>query len=75
MPTRRELLAMSAAAVLLPRTALAQAEEPVATTLFTRVKLFDGFSPTLSGPVDVLVRGNVIEEISAESIQVRHRRT
>lgn len=35
-----------------------------ATTLFTNVRIFDGKSPTLSEPVNVLVRGNLIEKIS-----------
>lgn len=37
-------------------------------TLFRNVRVFDGVSPELSGPVEVLVRDNLIERISAEPI-------
>jgi imidazolonepropionase-like amidohydrolase len=37
-------------------------------TLFTDVRVFDGTSPTLSAPSNVLVRGGVIERIAAEPI-------
>ena len=70
MTTRRELLALTAVAALLPRAAFSQTEEPVASTLFRRVRIFDGISTALSEPVDVLIRGNVIERISVEAIQV-----
>ena len=39
-----------------------------ATTLFTNVRIFDGKSPTLSEPVNVLVRGNLIEKISKDRV-------
>jgi imidazolonepropionase-like amidohydrolase len=38
------------------------------TVLFTDVRIFDGKGSTLSGPSHVLVRGNLIERISAEPI-------
>ena len=47
-----------------------------ATTLFTNVRIFDGKSPTLSEPVNVLVRGNLIERISKDPVPVdRHTGT
>ena len=44
-------------------------------TLFTDVRIFDGTSPTLSPPSNVLVRGNLIERISAEPIAVEAGRS
>jgi imidazolonepropionase-like amidohydrolase len=44
----------------------AQQRQPV--VIFQNVKVFDGTSPTLSNPVDVLVRGNRIETIRASAI-------
>jgi imidazolonepropionase-like amidohydrolase len=37
-------------------------------TLFNNVKVFDGKSASLSGPTNVLVRGNLIEKISSAPI-------
>src|SRR4030095_14039894 len=45
----------------------AQAQSP-ATTVFQNVRIFDGKSEQLSGPSDVLVRGNKIERISSTPI-------
>lgn len=46
-----------------------QAAGPMPTTiLFENVRIFDGQSDTLSGSMNVLVRGNRIEEISPEPI-------
>jgi imidazolonepropionase-like amidohydrolase len=70
MMTRRELLALTAIAALMPKTAFSQAEGPAASTLFRRVRIFDGTGAVLSEPMDVLIRGNVIERISSETIQV-----
>jgi imidazolonepropionase-like amidohydrolase len=39
-----------------------------AATLFENVRIFDGKSARLSGPSNVLVRGNVIERISTSAI-------
>jgi imidazolonepropionase-like amidohydrolase len=39
-------------------------------TLFQNVRIFDGVSATLSGPSNVLIRGNIIERISANPIVV-----
>jgi imidazolonepropionase-like amidohydrolase len=49
----------------------ASAQEPNASaprTLFTNVRIFDGKTPTLSAPANVLVRGNIIEKVSAAPI-------
>jgi imidazolonepropionase-like amidohydrolase len=43
------------------------------TTLFQNVRIFDGKNATLSAPSSVLVRGNKIETISAQSIAVDRR--
>jgi imidazolonepropionase-like amidohydrolase len=39
-------------------------------TLFQNVRIFDGVNATLSGPSNVLIRGNVIERVSASPIAV-----
>src|SRR5499427_8002458 len=39
-----------------------------AVTLLQNVRIFDGKSPTLSGPRNILVRGNTIERISTDPI-------
>jgi len=44
----------------------AAASAPV--VVFRNVRVFDGRKPTLSGPVDVLVRGQTIERIAASPI-------
>src|SRR5262245_51535692 len=41
-----------------------------AVTLFNNVRIFDGRSPALSVPSNVLIRGNIIERISGEPIAV-----
>jgi len=43
---------------------------PKEVTLFQNVRIFDGTSPTLSAPSNVLIRGNTIERISASPITV-----
>jgi imidazolonepropionase-like amidohydrolase len=43
------------------------------TTLFQNVRIFDGRNATLTAPTNVLVRGNKIETISAQSIAVDRR--
>ena len=46
-----------------------QAAGPMPTTIvFENVRIFDGQSDTLSGPMNVLVRGNRIEKISPDPI-------
>jgi imidazolonepropionase-like amidohydrolase len=61
----------SAAIVLgLCNTGAAQDEARVAVpvTLFQNVRIFDGKSDALTGPMNVLIRGNIIEKISAAPI-------
>jgi imidazolonepropionase-like amidohydrolase len=41
-----------------------------AVILFNNVRVFDGRSPALSAPSNVLIRGNIIERISREPIAV-----
>jgi imidazolonepropionase-like amidohydrolase len=48
-------------------------EAPPATVLFENVRIFDGTGGGLSGPANVLVRGNRIERISAAPIPVDRR--
>jgi imidazolonepropionase-like amidohydrolase len=43
---------------------------PKGVTLFQNVRIFDGTSPTLSAPSNVLIKGNIIERISASPITV-----
>ena len=52
-----------------PSTAHAQAGD-AAVTLFNNVRVFDGKGTALSGPTNVLVRGNLIERMSAAPIPV-----
>jgi imidazolonepropionase-like amidohydrolase len=42
-------------------------------TLFQNVRIFDGKSDRLTGPMNVLIRGNIIEKISAEVIPTDRR--
>jgi imidazolonepropionase-like amidohydrolase len=52
----------------------AHAQDPSGSvTLFNNVRVFDGRSPTLSAPSNVLIRGNIIERISGEPIAVDRR--
>jgi imidazolonepropionase-like amidohydrolase len=44
------------------------APAPPTVTLFQNVRIFDGKGDSVSGPMNVLIRGNVIERISASSI-------
>ncbi|WP_223276101.1 hypothetical protein [Sphingomonas daechungensis] len=50
--------------------AAAQQNTPAQTgaTLFQNVRVFDGKSAVLSPPSNVLVRGNLIERVSASSV-------
>jgi len=45
------------------------AQEQPAATLFRNVRIFDGRSPELSPPSDVLVRGNLVERVSGEPVE------
>jgi imidazolonepropionase-like amidohydrolase len=47
------------------------ASPPSPATLFQNVRIFDGKGDTVSGPMNVLVRGNVIERITAASIAIQ----
>jgi imidazolonepropionase-like amidohydrolase len=49
-------------------SAEAQTQVSTAATLFANVRIFDGKTPTLSPPTNVLVRGNVIERVSAAPV-------
>ena len=59
------LLALAIAPV---QPALAQPVADSGSTLFQNVRVFDGKSSRLSGPSNVLVRGNIIERISTSAI-------
>lgn len=65
---RRLVLAASALAFLAGDAQAQQASGPV--TLFNNVRVFDGKAASLSGPTNVLVRGNLIERISTAPIPV-----
>src|SRR5262245_333429 len=52
-----------------PSVTIAQ-DTPPSTVLFENVRVFDGKSDKLSGPTNVLVRGNTIEKISSAPIPV-----
>lgn len=56
----RALLAMAMAMSLTP---FLSAQAPPSETLFRDVRVFDGVSPSLSAPTNVLVRGNTIAAI------------
>ena len=62
--------ALGAATLILGLVAVSAAQTPAppAVTLFQNVRIFDGKRDTVSGPMNVLIRGNVIERISAASI-------
>ncbi len=70
---------IACATVLLAFAALEHSEaqtgpQPSQTTvLFQNVRIFDGKSPALSAPSNVLVRGNKIERVSAQPIPVDRR--
>ena len=74
-PTRRIFLkfaggAVAAAAIwVVP----ADAQERTAVTLIENVRIFDGTRPSLSAPSNVLIRGNIIEKISADPIPTDRR--
>lgn len=51
----------------------AQAQDRSAVTVFENVRIFDGKSPSLSAPSNVLIRGNIIERITTDPIPVDRR--
>jgi imidazolonepropionase-like amidohydrolase len=61
------MIGHSSAAVAQPPSPARDRNAPV---LFENVRIFDGRNATLSAPSHVLVRGNVIERISADPIDV-----
>lgn len=63
------LAALTCALAFLADAAQAQQADG-AVTLFNNVRVFDGKSAALSGPTNVLVRGNLIERISPTPIPV-----
>src|SRR5262249_57955502 len=53
-----------------PGVASAATSAPkVAVTLFKNVRIFDGKAEKLTDPSNVMVRGNIIERVSRETIQ------
>jgi imidazolonepropionase-like amidohydrolase len=64
------LLVILIYALVLPIRAAQAQQVDRATTLFNNVRVFDGKSPTLSEPTNVLVRGNLIGTISQAPIPV-----
>lgn len=63
-------LLVASCALLLPTSAAKGQQVNHGTTLFNNVRVFDGKSPTLSEPTNVLVRGKLIETISQRPIPV-----
>src|SRR5262245_17087542 len=59
--------------VAIAGTPLIAAAQQNAVVSFSNVRIFDGTSEQLSGPRNVLVRGNRIERISAEPIPTDRR--
>src|SRR5690554_4442235 len=72
----RKMLRRTSAALsllcLAPAVACAQKPDaaPPALTLFENVRIFDGKSDALSAPMNVLIRGNIIERISKDPVSV-----
>jgi imidazolonepropionase-like amidohydrolase len=66
-PTPALLKTLFALAGLVAAAAPARAVQPT-TVLFEHVRIYDGTADSLSAPMNVLVRGNLIESISAEPI-------
>ncbi len=64
---RRSLVLAACVSPLLAGDLQAQTADAV---LFSNVRVFDGKTPSLSEPVNVLVRGNLIDEISTTPISV-----
>jgi imidazolonepropionase-like amidohydrolase len=71
MSRRVFVAALRLMAVSLTSAVLAQGNSPVSAdvTLFQNVRIFDGKSGSLSAPSSVLIKGNVIERISAAPIE------
>ncbi|WP_426412387.1 amidohydrolase family protein [Bradyrhizobium ganzhouense] len=71
----RKLICASAVclAYSAPSLDVARAQERSAVTIFENVRIFDGKSPSLSAPSNVLVRGNIIERITTDQIPADRR--
>jgi imidazolonepropionase-like amidohydrolase len=52
-----------------PEAAAATAAPKVAIILFKNVRIFDGKAEKLTNPSNVMVRGNIIERVSSDSIE------
>ncbi len=68
----RKISAVAYVFLLVAGAAHAQTPD-AAVTLFNNVRIFDGINPSLSGPTNVLVRGNLIETISTTPIATDRR--
>lgn len=70
--TLRTIIAAAASAFLAAASASAQdapaAASETSETLFRNVRVFDGTSPTLSDPTNVLVRGNLIAVVGSAAL-------
>ncbi|HVG51356.1 MAG TPA: amidohydrolase family protein [Xanthobacteraceae bacterium] len=67
-PLTIRIFAVLTAAVALGGAANAQTSSAPPATLFQNVRIFDGKTATLSAPSNVLVKGSVIDRISASPI-------
>jgi len=59
---------LTIAAALSPEVRAQSTTQAGAATLFQNVRIFDGTASPLSAPSNVLVKGNLIERISAAAI-------
>ena len=69
VPFSRLVIAFLLPLCSVPSVTMAQ-DTPPSTVLFENVRVFDGKSAQLSGPTNVLVRGNIIEKVSSAPIPV-----
>jgi len=74
-PTRRTFLRLAQGAIAAASiwAASADAQERFAVTVFENVRIFDGTHLSLSAPSNVLIRGNIIEQISTSPIPTDRR--
>jgi len=70
MSLKRSILGL--VSVLFCVVSMAADPTPVSTVLFQNVRVFNGIARELSAPRHVLIRGNVIEKVSAEPIPLDH---
>ena len=70
IPARRTFLALATGAATIATiwVVSADAQERTAGILIENVRIFDGTHPSLSAPSSVLIRGNIIEQISTSPI-------